>query len=53
MKNIHFWNTLCYTELSKNSSLELEGVHMELRVDNDDVTDSEMLGALGQVLRGV
>ena len=40
MKNIHFWNTLCYTELSKNSSLELEGVHMELRVDNDDGIDS-------------
>ena len=74
MKNIHFWNTLCYTDLiltvdkifqfphgtccgigqhapcgkenlidreySKNSYVELEGVHMELRVDNDDGIDS-------------
>ena len=40
MKNIHFWNALCYTDLSKNSFVELEGVHMELRVDNDDGIDS-------------
>ena len=40
MKNIHFWNTLCYTDFSKNSYVELEGVHMELRVDNDDGIDS-------------
>lgn len=40
MKNIHFWNALCYTNLIKNSYVELEGVHMELRVDNDDGIDS-------------
>ena len=40
MKNIHFWNTLCYNDLNKNSYVELEGVHMELRVDNDDGIDS-------------
>ena len=40
MKNIHFWNALCYTDFIKNSYVELEGVHMELRVDNDDGIDS-------------
>lgn len=40
MKNIHFWNALCYTDLSKYSFVELEGVHMELRADNGDGVDS-------------
>ncbi len=40
MKNIHFWNALCYTVISKSSDLALEGVHMELRADNGDGIDS-------------
>ena len=40
MKNIHFWNTLCYTDLSKHSYVKLEGVHMELRADNGEGVDS-------------
>lgn len=40
MKNIHFWNALCYTDLSKYSFAELEGVHMELRADNGEGVDS-------------
>lgn len=40
MKNIHFWDALCYTVISKSSDLTLEGVHMELRADNGDGIDS-------------
>ena len=40
MKNIHFWDALCYTVISKCSDLTLEGVHMELRADNGDGIDS-------------
>lgn len=40
MKNIHFWDTLCYTIISKGSYMELEGVHMELRADNGEGIDS-------------
>ena len=40
MKNIHFWSALCYTDLSKYSFVELEGVHMELRADNGEGVDS-------------
>ena len=40
MINIHFWDTLCYTIISKGSYMELEGVHMELRADNGEGIDS-------------
>lgn len=40
MKNIHFWSALCYTDFSKYSFVELEGVHMELRADNGEGVDS-------------
>ncbi len=40
MKNIHLWNTLCYTDLGKYSFVEEEGIHMELRADNGDGVDS-------------
>lgn len=40
MKNIHLWNTLCYTDLCEYSFVKEEGVHMELRADNGDGVDS-------------
>ncbi len=40
MKNIHFWDALCYTVISNSGDLEPEGVHMELRVDNGEGIDS-------------